>query len=117
MTTKNFKLSAHEIKPLVNAMGSCIATDHITVEGYPVRFMYREAPDNEYDSGWRFFSGFEDEASMDDPNFHGVYDVNTIANYDPSLIPFLSAAPGAAFEKAEASEQFVQVTDWAPGGD
>jgi len=31
-------------------MGGCVATDRITVEGYPVRFMYREEPDNEYDS-------------------------------------------------------------------
>ena len=50
MTTKKFKLASHEIKPIVGAMGGCVATDRITVEGYPVRFMYREEPDNEYDS-------------------------------------------------------------------
>ena len=117
MTTKKFKLGLHEIKPIVGAMGGCIATDRITVEGYPVRFMYREEPENELDSGWRFFSGFEDDAYMADPAFHEIYDVNTIANYDPSIIPFLEAPLGSAFEKADRSERFVLVTDWRPGED
>lgn len=117
MTTKKFKLASHEIKPIVGSMGGCVATDRITVEDYPVRFMYREEPDNEYDSGWRFLSGFEDDAYMADPAFHEIYDVNTIANYDPSIIPFLEAQPGNAYEKAEQSERFVLVTDWQPGDD
>lgn len=58
---KQFKLSTEEIKLLVEGMGGCFATDMITVEGKPVRFMYREAPDNEIDSGWRFMTGYEDD--------------------------------------------------------
>lgn len=114
MSTKQFKLQSHEIKPLVAAFGGCIATDRITVEGYPVRFMYREQPDNELDSGWRFLSGLEDDAYMADPAFHEIYDVNTIANYDPSIIPFLEAPAGSAFEKHDHSDRFVLVTDWQP---
>jgi hypothetical protein len=114
MTKKTFKLSASEIKPLVHRLGGCIATDRITVEGYPVRFMYREGPDNPVDSGWRFMSGFEDDEYMNDPRNHAVYDVNTIANYDPSIIPFLDSFVGSAFEKAEGTEQFARVEDWNP---
>ncbi|KAG1080275.1 hypothetical protein G6F40_015953 [Rhizopus arrhizus] len=88
---KKFKLTAEEIKPLVIGRGGCIATDRITVEGFPVRIMYREAPDNSVDSGWRFLSGFEDNAYMDDPKNHGAYDVNTIANFDSSIVPLLDA--------------------------
>ena len=40
MTTNKFKLASHKIKPIVGSMGGCIATDRITVEGHPVRFMY-----------------------------------------------------------------------------
>lgn len=58
---KQFKLTKAEIKPLAEGFGGCFATDKITVEGYPVRFMYREAPDNKVDSGWRFMSGLEDD--------------------------------------------------------
>jgi len=30
---------------------------------------------------------------------HAIYDVNTIANYDPEIIPFLNAPIGSAFER------------------
>jgi hypothetical protein len=112
--TKQFRISKDEIKPLAVGYGGCIATDKITIEGYPVRFMYREAPDNSVDSGWRFMSGYEDDAYMDNPANHSAYDVNTIANYDPSIIPFLDAPEGSVFEKAPESERFLAVTDWAP---
>lgn len=113
--SKQFKLAKEQIKPLVEGYGACFAPDTITVEGYPVRFMYREEPDNEVDSGWRFFSGFEDDDYMDGPNNHAVYDVNTIANYDPSIIPLLDSPIGSVFEKPPESEQFIPVIDWAPG--
>jgi hypothetical protein len=117
MSAKNFKLAADEIKPLVHGLGGCIATDKITVEGYPVRFMYREEPDNQIDSGWRFMSGFKDDQYMNDPRNHAVYDLNTIANYDRSIIPFLDALAGSAYEKADGAGQFVRVTDWSPPDD
>jgi len=112
--TKAFRLRADQIAPLAEGHGACIASDMITVEGHPVGFMYREAPDNEVDSGWRFLSGLEDEAYMDDAGNHAAYDVNTIANYDPGIIPLLGAPEGSAFEKAPGSDDFVRVTDWAP---
>jgi hypothetical protein len=109
--SKVFKLSREQIKPLAEGHGACFATDMITVEGYPVRFMYREEPDNNSDSGWRFMSGFEPEEYMDNPENIAIYDINTIANYDPSIIPLLTSPIGAAFEKTEASGQFEEVTD------
>jgi hypothetical protein len=48
---------------------------------------------------------------MDDHRNHGVYDVNTIANYDESIIPFLGAPEGSAFEKTSESERFLPVED------
>ena len=110
--TKQFKLAATEIKRLVRGYGGCFSSDMITVEGYPVRFMYREGPHNDLDSGWRFLSGFEDDQYMNNPDNHAVYDVNTIANYDPSIIPLLDSAIGSVFEKTAGSEQFVRVSDW-----
>jgi hypothetical protein len=111
--SRKFGLSKDQIKPLAEGHGSCIATDRITVEGYPVRFMYREAPADDIDSGWRFMSGFEDDAYMDNPSNLAIHDVNTIANYDPSILPFLGAPEGSAFEKTQESERFLAVTDWA----
>jgi hypothetical protein len=65
-TTKQFKLHPEEIVTLASGYGGCIATDKITVEGEPVTYMYREAPQNELDSGWRFFADTEDQAYIDD---------------------------------------------------
>jgi hypothetical protein len=76
--------------------------------------MYREEPDNEVDSGWRFMSGFEDDEYMNNPDNLAIYDVNTVANYDPTIIPLLDQPPGTAFEKSAQSEVFASVTDWSP---
>jgi hypothetical protein len=56
MSTKKFRLAADQIKQLIPNMGGCFATDHIPVLGKKVGYMYREVPDKEFDSGWRFFS-------------------------------------------------------------
>ena len=113
---KAFRLSADQIQPLACGYGSCIATDMITVEGRRVGFMYRQEPDNAVDSGWRFASGHESQEYMDDAENHAMYDINTIANYDPEIIPLLESAIGAAFERDPASGQFHAV-DFSPDED
>ena len=104
--TKKFGLPAAAIKELAPGRGSCLATDHVTVEMRPILFMYRELPDNELDSGWRFFSGDEVDGYVDDPRNVGLYDVNTIANYDPTIIVHLDAPAFSAFERSSADETF-----------
>jgi hypothetical protein len=59
--------------------------------------MYRKAPINDLDSGWCFLAGDEDDAYMDDPNRHGIYDINTIANCDPDIMRWLDEPEGSAF--------------------
>jgi hypothetical protein len=44
-------------------------------------------------------AGDESDEYMADLSKHTVYDVNTIANYDPSIIPFLDSPEGSAFER------------------
>jgi hypothetical protein len=101
---KRFRLDPAQIRPLATGRGSCLASDHITVEGRPVGFMYREAPDNPTDSGWRFFSGAESQDFSDDPANFEICDVNTIANYDRSIVPLLDEAAGSAWAKNEAGD-------------
>jgi hypothetical protein len=96
---KEFRLKAGDIKPIAQGHGRCIATDRITVGGEPVGYMYREAPEDPVDSGWVFMSGTESQEYMDDPTNSGVYDVNTIANYDPDIVPFLDAPAGSRFAR------------------
>jgi hypothetical protein len=106
---KNFRIPAHEIKPLATGLGSCIASDRITVDGMKVGYMYRESPDNNIDSGWRFFAGDESEDYTADADHFEIYDVNTIANYDPAITPMLETPVPCAFERNGASHHFISV--------
>jgi hypothetical protein len=114
---KKYKLAADEIKPLLAQTGTCIATDRITVEGMVVRFMYREDPIGATDTGWRFLSGFESDAYMEQAGHQGQHALNTLANYDPSIIAHLDAPIGSAFEKPEGSSDFVELLEWEPDED
>ena len=96
---KRFRIPGSAIVDIAPRRGSCIASDRITVDGEPVRYMYREAPDHAIDSGWRFFAGTESQEFTDDPSNFMMYDVNTIANYDRSIVPLLDAPAGSAFER------------------
>ena len=109
--TKQFKMPADKILPLAKGFGGCIASDKITVEGKVVGYMYREKPHNELDSGWRFLAGNETEEYMANSSNHSAYDVNTIANYDPTIIPLLNSPIGSAFERKPGSSKLEAVTD------
>ena len=97
--TKQFKLQPDQIRSLAEGRGSCIASDRITVNGERVGYMYREEPDNSTDSGWRFFAGDEFLGFADDPSNFEIYDVNTIANYDPEIVPLLDKPVGTAWAR------------------
>jgi hypothetical protein len=111
---KPYKLTADQLQPIAEGRGACIASDKITVEGKPVRFMYRESAVHEVDSGWRFLSGTESDEYMQDSANHAFYDCNTIANYDRSIVPYLDAPVGSVFEKPPGAAAFEPVTDWSP---
>ncbi|WP_208277598.1 DUF2185 domain-containing protein [Massilia oculi] len=106
---KKFALNADRIQPLATGRGGCIATDRITVDGMPVGYMVREPTDREGDSGWCFMAGDETQDYMDDPSHHGIYDVNTIANYSPDITPLLDAPACSAFERDADTGELVEV--------
>jgi hypothetical protein len=95
---KVFKLAAEEIQNLAVGYGVCIATDRITVDGEKVGFMYRDEPSNPL-SGWVFMSGSESQDYMDDAANLAMYDINTIANYDADIIPFIESPVGTEVER------------------
>lgn len=91
-----------EVKNLIDWHGGngdgCFVSDMITKEGYKVGYMYREIPDDSVpDSGWRFLAGNEDEKYTDNPDNLHIFAINTVCNYDPDIIPYLSAEYGNAF--------------------
>jgi hypothetical protein len=99
MSSKRFYLSKDQLKSIAPGLGGCIASDRIVVDGRKVGYMYRDVPHNPMDSGRRFVAGDEDEAYMAEPSHHDIYDVNTVANYDPQIVPFLHMAVGSRLER------------------
>lgn len=106
---KDFLNNPDALKDIVSGIGACIASSRITLDGQPVGFMYRERPEFEGDSGWRFLAGDEDDDYMDNHLNAKVYDVNTIANYDIAVVPYLKLAFGIELERIEDSDEFQQI--------
>ena len=116
---RDYHVKAEDMKNLLpdweEATG-CIATNRITVEGCKVGYCYREKPDGDWDSGWRFTAGDESDEYMDDPNNAGIYGLNSICNDDPDIIPLLNTPAPCAFERDE-NGVFQQIKDWKPDDD
>lgn len=96
---KKFKLSKEQIRDIARGHGGCVASDRITVDGLKVGYMRREESTGEDDSGWVFLAGDESQAYLDDAGNMGIYECNTIANYDREILPFLYSEIGAAYER------------------
>jgi hypothetical protein len=101
-----FALATDEIRDLAKGYGACIATDEIMVKGRAVGYAYRERPFQGPDSGWRFTAGDESDAYLDDPDNLAMYDVNTVANYDPEIIPLLECGFGWVFARSPETGKF-----------
>ena len=116
---RDYHVKAEDMKNLLpdwEEASGCIATNRITVEGCKVGYCYREKPDGDWDSGWRFTAGDESDEYMDDPNNAGIYGLNTICNDDPDIILLLNTPAPCAFERDEHGV-FQQIKDWKPDED
>jgi Uncharacterized protein conserved in bacteria len=87
--------------------GYVMAPKVLVANKLKVRFMYRETPDNDNDSGWRVFSGEEDQEYVDNPNNIAIYDIETILAIDKDIEKYLSAPVNSAFEREDINQDFV----------
>jgi len=111
----DYKIKNEDIKEILEWEGpdGCYATNRITVDGCKVGYMYREKPSSEIDSGWRFFEGEEDDEYVNNPENLGLYRLNTICNYDKSIIPLLKSEYDSAYYRFEGEEfQKVKLPDF-----
>ena len=98
-----------EVKKLVewnepNGEG-CLVSDMVTKEGYKVGYMYRENPDAGIpDSGWRFLAGNESDEYINNPDNCHIMAINTVCNYDPDIIPYISSKIGSALIRINDKE-------------
>ncbi len=111
MAKELFKIPADEIKDLIKLQGFGIISNHITVDGMKVGYMYREERFDKEDTGWRFLSGTETEEYIDDPETSKVFSINAIANYDPAILPYIKLPVGTELERVEGADEFVKLED------
>ena len=103
-----FLIDKKDIKKLTEIKGGCLASNKITVDGQKVGYMYREIPSDQYpDTGWRFFAGDESEEYCNNPDNFNIFEINTICNYDPSIINYLDANYKTNFERQD--DKFVEI--------
>lgn len=111
MSTFRYIVKPQDIKELIEQKGYCYASDMISVEGKKVGYMYREAREDEDDSGWRFYSGLESEEYVANEHHFMMFDLNYIANIDPAIIPYLKMRTGAEMERDQDSDTFSPVEE------
>jgi len=104
MPNKILRLSPDQLRPIAVGYGAACASNRITADGMKVGYCYREEPDSSVDSGWRFFSGDETQEYADHAGNFALYDINTIANYDPDIACIIEAPVGSAFERDQTGK-------------
>lgn len=86
----------------------CFVTNNILEVGEKVGYLYREEPDEENDSGWRFTTGTETDEYMDDSDNLSYVSLGAVLRQDDSFVELLERKAGVAFLKNEAGE-FVEL--------
>lgn len=86
----------------------CFVTHNILHEGRKVGYLYREEPDFEDDSGWRFTAGDETDEYMDDSNNCSCVSLGAVLRQDDSIISLLELDAGVAFVR-DKNGKFVEL--------
>lgn len=73
-------------------------------EACPVRFMYKTVPAHLNDTGWRMYSGYEDEEMLHDAEAMVVYPIDALCSRDESLSDLLEYNAGTVWERAPGSD-------------
>lgn len=106
-----YKIKPEDVKELIVPRGYCYASDMVTVDGLPVGYMYKETPEDEADTGWRFYSGTETEEYVNDEYHFMMFDLNYIANCDPAIIPYIKNRIGVELERIQGTDKFRKIED------
>jgi len=89
-------------------MGYCLAPKRLVDNHLEIKYFYSEYPDDDNDSGLRFFEGNESQEFLDNPDNIGLYDLETIIEMDSSLPAVLKYLPvGVTYEKIDGVWMFI----------
>lgn len=89
----------------------CFVTNRILRDHQPVGYLYREDPDDEKDSGWRFTANDESEDYMANPDNIQYVSLGAVLNHDDSILGLLASEAGSIYVRDTITGQFNLVTD------
>ena len=90
---------------------TCVVTEVITTENKPVGYFYRDDPVSVQDSGWRFLTGSESEAYMEQPLHYITKPLSWMVERCPAVAEFLEADIGFAFALDDETGGFVETDE------
>ncbi len=74
------------MKKYVENAGSCIVTKSILNGETKFRWLFREEPLNNIDTGWMAFGDSDNDEYVNDPKNLSVVDLNTLINIEPTIL-------------------------------
>jgi len=87
---------------------AALVSNRVAQDGAQVRWMYRKAPGNPHDSGWRVFSGDESDSEVDDAANIAIVPLRDLVAADASLEALFRTSAPCAFER-DSDGDFVAV--------
>jgi len=90
-------------------IGAVLISNKILVNQEMPAWMYRENPIAPQDSGWRVFSGTEDDDYLENPLNFKTISADQLITIDDSLKANLLAPAGSYFEKDLSTSQWVPI--------
>jgi hypothetical protein len=85
----------------------CYVTNRVLRDGAKAGYLYREAPDQEDDSGWRITANDESDEYMDNASNCAYVSLGAVLSKDDSFIELLDSPEGSAFVRDTSNGQFV----------
>ena len=92
-------------------IGYVIVSNEVMKEGKKIGYCYREEPEDDNDSGWRFFSGEETQEYADEPANFAMYNAISVVEVEPALIDVLDSDFPITFERDPTSGRFIEVPE------
>ena len=88
----------------------CYVSARVLYDRAPIGYLYREAQEQEDDSGWRIFAGDETDEYFAGEDTAFYISLGAVLNRDDAILPLLEAEVDSIFERVAGSDVFVAVT-------
>jgi len=83
----------------------------MALEADHIGYCYRETPETNIDSGWRFLYGDEDDEYLDDPAVSVAVYLDEVLSINAALDTILSAPIGMEFEWEDEQQRYLEICD------